>query len=321
MAHLIDMTNNRANMAYVGEKPWHGLGQELTQGAGLDKWRVEAGLNWKAKRSTVQFQTETGLELGESQVLYRSDTYGELGIVSPKYKIVQPGEVLEFFESIVSKGDMHLETAGSLDGGRKVWALAKTHDNFRIMGQDEVNGYLLLSTSFDGSLATRAMFTSVRVVCNNTLQISLQNKGGVSIPHSANFDANRVKMDLGILGEGFADFEEKANLLARRKVSQKEAIQFIFDMLADDVKPENAADLSTRKRNIIENVVTLFNGKAKGSNFASSDKTAWGLVNAITEYVDHEYGHNVNNRFRHAQFGQGATLKSEAFAHALKLVA
>lgn len=327
MAHLLDMTNGRASMAFVGELPWHGLGQKLSDGASIDQWRVEAGLDWSAKRQTILFTEDNVEEIanpllykGESDILYRSDNFQQLGIVSPSYKIVQPGEVLEFFRDIVAQGDMKLETAGSLDNGRKVWALAKTGQSFRIKGQDEVGGYLLLATSFDGTLATRAQFTSVRVVCNNTLQISLKGDkaGAVSIPHSSTFDARGVKIDLGILGNAMGEFEEAANVLAGRRVSQAEAVKFLIKILAED-KP--AEELSTRSANIVNNVLSLFNGKAYGSQFASADQTAWGLVNAVTQYVDHEQGRSVNNRFRSAQFGKGATVKNDAFAQALKLVA
>lgn len=319
MAHLIDMSNNKANMAYVGETPWHGLGQQLSQGASIDQWRIEAGLNWSAKRSPIFFNDGAVQFEGDSEILFRSDTRKQLGIVSPAYKIVQPGEVLEFFRDIVATGDMTLETAGSLDDGKKVWALAKTHQDFRIMGQDHVEGYLLLVTSFDGTLATKAQFTSVRVVCNNTLQISLNNaRTAVSIPHSTEFDATGAKINLGLLDGGFTAFEENANILAKRKMKDKEAMQFILNIMAPGV---NVEDISTRKANIIQNIYNLYNGRGMGSQLASSANTAWGVVNAFTQYIDHTQGNNVNNRFRSAQFGQGAKMKNEVFAEALKLAA
>lgn len=328
MAHMIDMSNGKANMAYVGETPWHGLGQKLSQGASIDQWRVEAGLDWSAKRAKILFADTpemmgalaVDLHEGDSEILFRSDNRKQLGIVSPSYKIVQPGEVLEFFRDIVAAGDMALETAGALDDGKKVWALAKTHQDFRIMGQDQVEGYLLLVTSFDGTLSTKAQFTSVRVVCNNTLQISLANnaKSAVSIPHSTAFDATGAKINLGLLDGGFKEFEEKANILAQRRVTDKEAMQFILNIMAQGEKIE---ELSTRKANIIRNIYDLYNGRGMGAQLKSSANTAWGVVNAFTQYVDHIQGNNVNNRFRSAQFGLGAKLKNDAFTEALKLAA
>lgn len=322
MAHLIDFTSGKAGMAYVGEKPWHGLGQELSRGASIDQWRVEAGLNWQVGRAVVQFKPADSFEFvtGESEVLYRGDTNTQLGIVSDRYQIVQPGAVLEFFRDIVGTGGLELETAGSLDGGRKVWAMAKTGDEFAIKGQDRIGGYLLLSTSFDGSMATRAMFTSVRVVCNNTLQMAnADTKGAIKIPHSTMFDARGVKIDLGILGGAFHHFEEQANELANRRLSNKEAMALLISVMAPEAKEPD--QISTKKFNQIKTIFDLYAHAGMGSQFASSNGTAWGVVNAVTEYIDHQSGNNINNRFRSAQFGPGATLKADTFAAALKLVA
>lgn len=328
MAHLIDMSNGRANMAYVGDKPWHGLGSELTVGADIDQWRVEAGLNWAVQRTPVMYRPNGAVVYvkGESEVLYRDDTMGQLGIVSERYKIVQPAEVLEFFRDVVGVGGMTLETAGSLDSGKKVWALAKTGETFSIKGQDKVEGYLLLSTSFDGSMATRAQFTSVRVVCNNTLSIATANtKGAIVIPHSAQFDARGVKIDLGILDGAFNTFEDQANALADRKLSNKEAMALLTQIMVAGFDPEAAKAeetvLSTKRTNQIMTVFDLYQRAGMGSNLKSADGTAWGLVNAVTEYVDHQASRNTNNRFRSAQFGAGATMKTDAFTKALALVA
>lgn len=325
MAHLIDMTNGRANMAYVGETPWHGLGQELSKGASIDQWRIEAGLDWSVERALVQFKP-VGKQVfvkGDSEILYRSDTLAQLGIVTDRYKVVQPEAVLEFFRDIVGTGGLELETAGSLDGGRKVWAMAKTGDMLAIKGQDRVEGYLLLSTSFDGSMATRAQFTSVRVVCNNTLQMAAaDSKGAVKIPHSATFDATGAKIELGLIHGAWSTFEDQANALAQRKLTNKEAMALIMSVMEPGIKTEDeAAQMSTKRANQIKTVFDLYNYAGKGASLASSAGTAWGALNAVTEYVDHQMGHNVNNRFRSGQFGPGAALKNLALTNALKLVA
>lgn len=314
MAHLVEQ------MAYVGQTPWHSLGNKLTDGVSIDQWRIEAGLNWSARRAGVQFEADGIVREADSEVLFRSDNFGQLGIVSPDYKIVQPGEVLEFFRDLVDSGDMKLETAGSLDNGKKVWALAKTNQDFRVMGQDQVEGYLLLATSFDGTLATRAQFTSVRVVCNNTLQLSVRGKSSnaVAIPHSAMFNHSQVKLDLGLLDDSFKQFEEQANLLAQRKMSDKEAIRFIMNVLTGE---DDAEKLSTRSANVVKHVYGLYTGNGMGSSLRSAQSTTWGALNAVTQYVDHEQGRNVNNRFRSAQFGVGATTKADALQKALALAA
>ncbi|GEQ77475.1 hypothetical protein CTTA_4480 [Comamonas testosteroni] len=124
---------------------------------------------------------------------YRRDTQAPLSVVSSRYQVVQPREVLEFYRDLTEVAGYELETAGVLKAGRKFWALARTGKSAVLKGKDVVNGYLLLATSCDGTLATVAMPTTVRVVCNNTLTIALRDGvGAVKVPHSTAFDAQAV---------------------------------------------------------------------------------------------------------------------------------
>ena len=215
-----DMTTARAGMAYMGDTPWHGLGQKLTDGASLETWQQEAGLDWECVPAPVEFKRAMvdtfGMDTVERRqanghrVLYRSDTGDALSIVSDRYRPVQPRDVIEFYRDLTDRYGFALETAGSLKGGRKIWALANTRNATRLRGGDNVGGYLLLATSFDGSMATQARFTSVRVVCNNTLTIAARGQADVTVRHSTQFDANKVKLDLRI-GEQWEEFARAAN--------------------------------------------------------------------------------------------------------------
>ena len=329
MAHLIDMSNGRANMAYVGEKPWHGLGSELEQGASLDQWRIAAGLNWEAASADIYYrnafkQDANGkgeLMKGESKLIYRSDTGVELGIASDRYKIVQPGEVLEFFRDLTEENGMRMETAGCIEGGKRIWALAATGDEFRLAGQDQVNGYVLLATSFDGSMATQARFTSVRVVCNNTLSVAVagNSQGAIKVPHSTEFDGHKVKVDMGLLHGAWAEFQAGAEAMAARRVSERESVDFLIKLMATEAEQRDPESISTRKRNIIADILGRARGRGMGSQYRSAAGTAWGLLNAVTEYVDHTQGNSAETRFKSAQFGQGAQLKVAAWDAGMRL--
>lgn len=331
MAHMIDMSNGRANMAFVGEKPWHGLGAELEDGASLDQWRIAAGLNWTAEKAVAYYRNARQLDSNgkgtlceaESRIIYRSDTGRELGIASDRYQIVQPLEVLEFFRDLTEKNGMRMETAGSLDGGRRIWALAATGDEFRLMGQDQVKGYVLLATSFDGSMATQAQFTSVRVVCHNTLTVATQSsaKGAIRIPHSTVFDGHSVKLDMGLLHGAWSDFAHRAEAMADRRLDARAQVEFIIDLIADEKEKVDPESISTRKRNIIADILARAQGGGMGSQYRSAQNTVWGVVNAITEYVDHTQGRSTETRFASAQFGPGAALKRAAWDAALSFVA
>jgi phage/plasmid-like protein (TIGR03299 family) len=314
MAHEIDFSNNRANFAYVGQPAWHGLGTELPEGANVDQWRINAGFDWQAVKTPALYNVGGEVLTSDNEIIYRDDTKQPLGVVTDRYKIIQPAEVLAFYDDLTKEHGFKLETAGVLHGGKKLWALAKTGESFRIKGQDEVAAYLLLATSYDGKMATRAQFTSVRVVCQNTLNLSYNNtKDFVSVSHSTTFDPKQVKLNLGI----FDDFQTNVELLADTGISDKNAVQFLLNIF----EGENATvdDLSTRKANIIQDVYKRFDGGGQGSSYRSAKGTLWGVLNAVTEYVDHEQGRNQANRFNSSQWGQGAILKKAAYNKVMEL--
>lgn len=330
MAHEIDViskTNLNGSMAFVGEVPWHGLGQQLTEGQPLEVWAQQAGMDWNLL-STPALGLDDSDEVfvfPERNILYRSDTKAPLSIVSDMYRIVQPREVLEFYRDLIDTAGFKLNTAGVLFGGKKFWALAEIGESARIMGQDKLDGFLLLATSCDGSLATTAQFTTVRVVCNNTLDFSIRDEQGrpttVKVPHHATFDPEQIKAQLGLAKDGFGQFVTEVNELAKRKVGDKEAIEFLVKVWNNiDEVTEETIESSDAKN--VRKLFQLFQGEGKGSNLKSSDGTAWGLVNAVTEFCDHHRGSKTqDNRLNSTWFGQSSSVKNRAWGEALKLVA
>ena len=315
MAHLID------TMAYTGQTPWHGLGNVLPPQQSLDIWLQAAGMDWTIEQSDVMFNVASDAlhirPYSDSKVLYRSDTLAPLSVVSSRYNVVQPHEVLHFYQDLVEAGGFELETAGSLKGGRKLWALAKTGQDLKLKGNDLVKSYLLLATSCDGTLCTTAQFTSLRVVCNNTLQMALRGAtGAIKVPHSTQFDAAAVKESLGLGLSHWDEFKIQTKALAQRPVAPEEALRFFSDLLAQPLDEENI--ILTKP---VQRLHELYQGAGMGSELASSRNTAWGLVNAVTEYVDHHRrARSQDHRLDSAWFGQGAQLKSQALSQALTLL-
>jgi len=316
MSHLV------GSMAFVGDTPWHGLGNRLSVHQPIETWLVEAGMNWHIAQSDVLFNVvPDGLHIrphSDAKVLYRSDTLAPLSVVSNRYKVVQPEEVLYFYKDLVSAGGFELETAGVLKGGRKLWALARTGQETLLRGGDRVKAYLLLATSCDGSLCTTAQFTSVRVVCNNTLQMAVgDSNGAVKVPHSTQFDPAAVKQALGLGLSGWDSFMRSLKALSQRPVSRVEAQDYFRVVLNEPLEDEKTAEPSKN----LQQVLSLFNGAGMGSELSASRGTAWGLVNAMTEFVDHRRrARNQDYRLDSAWFGQGAQLKHKAFNQALALL-
>lgn len=318
------MAHEISTMAYVNEEPWHGLGNRLTPKQPIEVWQKQAGMDWQINETEVLFNVsnEGGLHVkshSDSKVLFRSDTHAPLSVVSNRYKVVQPHDVLEFYRDLVSAGGFELETAGVLKEGKKLWALAKTGQETVLKGGDKVKAYLLLATSCDGSLCTTAQFTSVRVVCNNTLAMAVGNSAGaIKVPHSRVFDPQQVKQELGLGLTSWETFVSNMRQLAERKINKFEAMSYLINVLGDRSVPVNEQPNSKA----IQNVFMLFSGEGKGSNMASASGTAWGLLNGITAFVDHSRrARSQDYRLDSAWFGQGAMIKEKAFHEALKLAA
>ncbi|MCO5399748.1 DUF932 domain-containing protein [Ralstonia soli] len=314
-------------MAYVGQQPWHGLGNKLAPKQSLEAWAEHAGMNWTIESSEVRFVSGVG-NIGAihafpaQKVLYRSDTKAPLSVVSARYQVVQPAEILEFYRDLTEVGGFELETAGVLKSGKKLWALAKTGQTGMLKGKDKVDGYLLLATACDGSLATTAQFTSVRVVCNNTLQIALgEGTGVVKVPHRSQFDAQAVKRQLGIAVSSWDAFMARTKALAERKVTDSAAEAFFRRVLTYSTTTGDDRDTLAVNERAIKAVGQLYGGRGKGAGLPSASGTAWGLLNSVTEYVDHHRrARSGDHRLDAAWFGAGAALKQKAFEEALKLV-
>lgn len=324
--HAIDTSNQRANIAYVGQKPWHGLGTEKARGATLESWREDSGLGWTAERANTLYFDNSGIErtVDDRVVLYRSDTGAPLGIVSNRYQIVQPKDVVDFYEDLCDRHGFAMETMGSLKGGRIVWALAQTGLSLTLPGNDRVNAYVLLYTSFDGSFSTIARFTSVRVVCNNTLTMAHGETGlqSISTRHNTAFNADNVKVQLKI-GDAFERFNRDTLALTQRAVSETEAVKFFLSVY-HNLTTEQVSKLDASKKKSVdktmERLATILH-TAPGQSLESARGTVWGLLNAVTYDIDHSTrARSDESRLRSAWFGNGESIKNAAFAKALELI-
>lgn len=320
MSHLVQQ------MAYVGETPWHGLGNALSPRQPLETWAVQAGMNFRILETPVRYLSESAGNLGaimtypEQKVLYRSDTKTALSVVSSRYQVVQPADILEFYRDLTEVSGFELETAGVLKEGRKVWALARTGQSTLLKGGDAVNAYLLLATACDGTLATTAQFTSIRVVCNNTLAVALGEQAiSVKVPHNTVFDPQAVKAQLGVSVSSWDAFMYRMKVLSERKVKSHEAMNYFLRVFTDPASPVSSGTTNDRA---IKKVQTLFDGHGHGAEMVSAKDTAWGLLNAVTEFVDHQRrARSQDYRLDSAWFGQGAVIKRKALDEAIKLAA
>lgn len=324
MSHLVE------TMAYTGQTPWHQLGNALPKKQPIEVWAEAAGMQWQIQETPVRYlATPAGdssslygeaMEFADQKVLYRSDTKAALSVVGSRYKVVQPREVLEFYRDLSEVAGYELETAGVLKAGKKFWALARTGKEAVLKGNDLIKGYLLLATSCDGTLATMAMPTTIRVVCNNTLAIALSGgTGAIKVPHSTHFDALAVKRQLGVGVLQWDSFMYRMKTLSERKVKNHESMNYFLKVLCQtDAHADPALGLTNERA--LKKVQAMYEGHGRGAELAAAKGTAWGLLSAVTEFVDHERrARSQEYRLDSAWFGQGASLKQRALEHALQL--
>ncbi len=249
MAHELDNSTGIYSFAAVGgaASAWHGLGQSIERGDSIDTITQKAGLNWNANRAPVIYNTADGraMSFDNQSVLYRSDTGAALGVVSEnRYNVHQPREIMEFFADFLNDNGLSIETAGAVRGGRIVWCMAKLGPDYGFLmpGNDKVDSYIRLQTSFDGSRATDLVATTVRQVCANTMRMVDRDalERGYKNKHSTQFDSAGLARAFGLLGEQHRITGEQWNALARVKVDNKTALDFLAGLL--DINPHAQAE-------------------------------------------------------------------------------
>ena len=314
MAHEVE------TMAYAGQVPWHGLGvkvsNELTPAQMMDK----AGLDWEVTKEDLRVVSGMKSQIVPGKkALVRSSDDTILDIIGNDWNPVQNQDAFEFFNEYVLAGDMEMETAGSLKGGRNVFALAKVKESFSILGDDQVDSYLLFSNPHEYGKAIDIRFTPIRVVCNNTLTFSLASasKNFVKLNHRTAFDADMVKQQMGLASEKFAMYKDMAEFLSTKKFSVDTLIQYYNEVFphtyanSRSKTVEKADDLTKNGKKALEVLHTQ-----PGAEFGEG--TWWQALNSVTYLTDHVMGKNAESRVQSAWFGQNQSRKLKAVNKAVE---
>jgi phage/plasmid-like protein (TIGR03299 family) len=306
MAHEVE------TMAYAGETPWHGLGVPVINDLTPDQMLVKAGLDWTVNKvpSFVNIngqQIETG-----QQALVRSSDNSILSMVSDDWNPCQNHEAFEFFNDFVMEGDMEMHTAGSLKQGKNVWALAKVKDSFEILGGDKVESYLLFSNPHEYGRCIDIRFTPIRVVCNNTLTLSLAGKSDlmVRLNHRSKFDPAMVKQTLGIASKKLGTYKEMAEFLASKTYTSESVVDYLKEVFPSLTKKDNS--IMSRPATQAFEVLETQPGAEFGKN------SFWQAFNATTYVVDHVLGHSQETRLQSAWYGDNRKRKLVALEKAVE---
>lgn len=310
MAHEVE------TMAYAGETPWHGLGVAVTDDLTTDQFLIKAGLNWTVERQPCYTKIlgpdgkpiETTIP---KQALIRSSDNHILSIISDDWQPVQNQEAFDFFREFVNEGKMTMHTAGSLRNGNMVWALAKVSDGFEIFGDDRVEPHLLFSNPHEYGLAIDIRFTPVRVVCHNTLTLSLQGKGdlGVKANHRRKFDPEMVKKALGIASNKLNDYKSMAEFMGSKRYTPENVIEYFKQVFPAQ---------STKKDTISRPAATAFNALTTQPGAKYAEGTFWQAFNAVTYVTDHVLGRTQDSRLYSSWYSNNRTRKLNALELAME---
>ncbi len=315
------MSHEVESMFSVKSTPWHGLGKVLEAAPTPEAAIVAAGLDWEVALKSMQ--TADGLAIPGHKAVVRGSDNHVLGVVGDKYTPVQNAKAFAFFQPFLDSGVATLETAGSLRDGKRVWILAKVAgDPIEIVANDPVERFILLAHGHDGSLAMRIGFTPVRVVCANTLAMSMTDNASklLRIKHTKRIaDAmTEIQKVMSVVEGEFLATAEQYKQLARCKVSDdtlKAYVRRVFSAKVMTADGEGEVEECTR---VIDRVRPLFE-KGRGNDLPGVKGTLWGAYNAITEYIGYERGDSQNTRVDSMWFGEGAKLNRKALDEGVKL--
>lgn len=314
MAHMIEMYNGKAQMAYTGDVPWHGLGTQVPADLTPDQMLEAAGLDWEVYKVPA-FATVDGEQVDVNRsALVRTADNKVLDVVSNDWNPVQNFEAFEFFNEFVMAGDMEMHTAGSLKGGQIVWGLAKVKESFELFKGDQIDSYLLFSNFHKYGFSTDVRFTPIRVVCNNTLTLSLnsQVERMVKITHRQAFNADNAKDMLGIATDKLQRYKDMAQFLGSKKAKHESIVEYFERIFPLSSTKEGNKDLSRNARVALDILETQ-----PGAEFAPG--SWWQPFNAVTFMTDHYIGRNPDNRLTSAWYGQNKGLKTKALELAVEM--
>lgn len=301
MAHAVE------TMAYAGEVPWHGLGVKVIDDLTPEQMMEKAGIDWQVEKRPLSYSNGAmAMGVPGKSALIRTADGKLLDIVGDNWNPVQNAEAMGFFHEFVMEGNMKMHTAGSLQEGRMVWALAKVDNDFEVFGGDKVESYLLFSNPHQYGKSVDVRFTPIRVVCNNTLTMALDGTKkdmSVQVGHRTEFDSTYVKQALGLAEQRMDEYKRLAEFLGDKKYNEDTVKQFFGDVFGTSKVTEDK--LSRTARQAFEVLDTQ-----PGAEYRPG--TWWNALNAVTYMTDHELGRNNDNRVSSAWFGANRTRKVNA---------
>jgi phage/plasmid-like protein (TIGR03299 family) len=327
MSHELDMTTGQAAVFVAGTPAWHKLGRVVTHAVTSAQAIELACLNWEVEQWELKaFDRELSKEalVRNKYANVRKDTSTVLGVVSDHYRIFQNQECFDFMDALVADKLAMFETAGALKDGRVVWMLARIPTEYRAGTDDAIQPYILLTNSHDGSKALRIFPTTIRVVCQNTLNLALRDGlgDGISIRHRPSLSerVGEARQKLGIIHARFDEFDAELHAMLDKQMTDPE----LEGYFKGSTPPITGRRAEERRRKILGQFRENF-GNATNT-LPGVTGTAWAAYNAVSQYFDHQRNFKGANSLEKADhqlesiwFGSSHHAKQEAYQKALTL--
>ena len=308
MAHEIEQ------MAYAGETPWHGLGNKVSNDLSPREMAKAAGCNWSVDRVPA-FIEHHGRRIPTGvSALVRNTDLKILDTVSDDWEPCQNQEAFDFFSKFVEAGDMEMHTAGSLKGGKIVWAMAKVKRSFTINKKDQIDANLLFTNPHMYGKAIDVRFTPVRVVCNNTLTMALEKKGDLIVRqhHRQKFDPTLALDAIEAASERMNTYKATAEFLSSKRYNDETLMNFYKTVFGEKSGSTETVKSLPRAGQMALDVI----GSQPGHEMAAG--SWWQAFNSVTYTVDHLIGHNRDTALTSSWFGVNRDKKMLALAKSVE---
>ena len=323
--------DGKAEMMYVGDMPWHGLGTRLTVPPTAEGAIHAAHLDWHVVKKQLYVGDEHRCLVGQFAIV-REDRWAQneenslFGIVGQSYTPLQNSAAFGFFDPIVKMDAASYESAGALKNGERVWVMARMRKDIEVIRGDTIAPFLLLSNTHDGTGAVQVKFTPVRVVCKNTLNEALGQGPAIRVAHTPDMRMRLEDAADAVLAEIQRHFDELGNRFrAMLTVPMSESSLPLYMTVVfpdptrgkDQKRYERAVALIRRDR--LE-ASRLFR-EGRGNDLPGVQGTLWAAYNGVTEYMDfHRSRYGDKKWLENIWFGEASVIKARALDEARRMV-
>ncbi len=311
------MPANVETMFYTRVAPWHGLGVRVENALNSSEALKASGLDWNVIQQPIM--TEDSVPIPGYKANIRDTDNRVLGVVSDRYRVVQNSEAFAFTDALLGEG-VRYETAGSLQDGKRIWLLAKLPEKY-IMEGEQIDPYLVFSSSHDGSGAIKVAMTPVRVVCQNTLNLALNSAKRIwSTVHVGELSAKMTEaQNTLLLAENYMhDLSSEFSRLSKIKLSDSKVMEYIEMLLPMD---EDSTEIHRKNvKRIRENLKIRY---FDAPDLEHIGKNAYRFMCAVSDFATHTKPLRETSNYREGVFAktiEGNPLIDKAYEMALEAV-